>query len=281
MLAVMALGISGAAIAQPALWVARDDDSTLYLFGTIHIMKPETQWRSARFDAAFDSAEHLVLEVENPEDQASLVPLIQEHGLSPDRPLSSLLPEQDIARLDAVARSVGLSAAQLEPMRPWLATLMLAAAPLREAGYDPASGVDPVLRSSAQANGMSIGGLETLEQQVRLLAGFPEAGQAAYLQRSLDDFEAAAVQLDRLVEAWLAGDIAEIEDVGVRPMSEAGEGVYQAFLVERNRAWAEQLEVMLGGAGTIFIAVGAFHLVGEDSVQRMLADRGVTVERIQ
>ena len=83
------------------------------------------------------------------------------------------------------------------------------------------------------------------------------------------------------MEAWLAGDVAAIDRIGVRPMRAVGERVYQALLVERNRAWAERISATLDDAGTTFIAVGALHLAGEDSVQRMLEDRGVTVERVR
>lgn len=277
----LVLLFSGAAFAEPAIWAVRDRDSTVFLFGTIHVMKPGTEWRSPRFDDAFNSAGQLILEVDNPEDQAAVLPLIREHGLSPDRPLSVLLSAEDLARLDAAAQSVGLRAAQLDPMRPWLASLSLAAAPLRRAGYDPSSGIDPVLRVDALAAGMTIAGLETLDQQVRLLAGFSEEGQLAYLLRSLDDFDDGAAQLERLLEAWLAGDVVAIEQIGVRPMREVGERVYQALLVERNRAWADRISLILDDTGTAFIAVGALHLAGEDSVQRMLEDRGLTVERVQ
>jgi uncharacterized protein YbaP (TraB family) len=277
----LVLLFSGAAFAEPAIWAVRDRDSTVFLFGTIHVMKPGTEWRSRRFDDAFKGADQLILEVDNPEDQAAVLPLIREHGLSPDRPLSVLLSAEDLARLDAAAQSLRLRAAQLDPMRPWLASLSLAAAPLRRAGYDPASGIDPVLRADALAAGMTIAGLETLDQQVRLLAGFPEEGQLAYLLRSLDDFDDGAVQLERLVEAWLAGDVVAIEQIGLRPIREVGERVYQALLVERNRAWADRISLILDDTGTAFIAVGALHLAGEDSVQRMLEDRGLTVERVQ
>lgn len=277
----LVLLFSGAAFAEPAIWAVRDRDSTVFLFGTIHVMKPGTNWRSPRFEEAFKDADQLILEVENPEDQAAVLPLIREHGLSPDRPLSLLLSAEDLPRLDGAAKSVGLSAAQLDPMRPWLASLSLAAAPLRRAGYDPASGIDPVLRTDALAAGMTITGLETLDQQVRLLAGFPEEGQLAYLLRSLDDFDDGAAQLERLVEAWLAGNVLAIEQIGLRPIREVGERVYQALLVERNRAWADRISLILDGTGTAFIAVGALHLAGEDSVQRILENRGLTVERIQ
>lgn len=262
----------------PALWVIKDADSTLYLFGTVHLLRPTTGWGTARIDAAFDSADTLVLEISNPDDQAALIPLVQQHGISPTRPLSSLLDAGEIAALDAAAREIGLSAAQMDPFRPWFAALTLAVAPLEKAGYDPASGVELILKARADAAGKPVTGFETIDEQVRILAGFPEDAQLAFLRSTLEGYENATVELDRLVEAWAAGDVEAIESIGVEPMREDGEELYQALLVRRNTNWADQIQTMLEGSGTAFIAVGSAHLVGDDSVQEILEQRGVEVD---
>ncbi|WP_417231597.1 TraB/GumN family protein [Brevundimonas sp.] len=266
--------------AGPALWVVRDADSTLYLFGTVHVLRPTTAWGSDRVDAAFDSASKLILEVANPDDQAAAIPLIMEHGISPQTPLSSLLTAEEMTELDAAARTMGMSAAQLDPMRPWLAALTLSVAPLTKAGYDPQSGVDLLLKTRAEAAGKTVTGFETIDEQIRILAGFPEAGQLEFLRSTLEDFEDATVELDKLVTAWAEGDVEAIETIGVEPMRDASELMYQSLLVNRNANWAGQIETLLEGSGTVFIAVGAAHLAGDDSVQSILAARGVTVERV-
>ncbi|HZW14740.1 MAG TPA: TraB/GumN family protein [Brevundimonas sp.] len=262
----------------PALWVIKDADSTLYLFGTVHLLRPTTAWGTDRVDAAFDSADKLVLEISNPDDQAAIIPLIQQHGLSPATPLSSLLNAEEIAALDAAAGTLGLSAAQMDPFRPWFAALTLSVAPLAKAGYDPASGVELILKARAEAAGKPISGFETIDEQIRILAGFPEEDQLAFLRSTLEDFETATVDLDRLVESWAKGDVEAIETIGVQPMRESSEELYQALLVRRNTNWANQIQTELEGAGTVFIAVGAAHLAGDDSVQEILARRGVDVE---
>lgn len=262
----------------PALWVIKDADSTLYLFGTVHLLRPTTAWGTERVDAAFDSAEKIVLEISNPDDQAAVIPLIQQHGLSLATPLSSLLNAEEIAALDTAARTLGLSAAQMDPFRPWFAALTLSVAPLAKAGYDPASGVELILKARAEAAGKPISGFETIDEQIRILAGFPEEEQLAFLRSTLEDFETATVDLDKLVEAWAAGDVEAIETLGVEPMRESGEALYQALLVRRNTNWADQIQTMLDGSGTVFIAVGAAHLAGDDSVQEILERRGVDVE---
>ena len=162
----------------PALWVIRDADSTLYLFGTVHVLRPTTAWGSDRVDAAFASASQLILEVSNPDDQAAAMPLIQQYGISPETPLSSLLTADELAALDVAARSMGLTAAQMDPFRPWLAALTLSVAPLTRAGYDPQSGVDLLLKARAEAAGVPVSGFETIDEQLGILAGFPEAGNS-------------------------------------------------------------------------------------------------------
>jgi hypothetical protein len=262
----------------PALWVIRDADSTLYLFGTVHLLRPTTAWGAERIDAAFDSADKVILEISNPDDQAALLPLIQQHALSPATPLSSLLTAEEISALDTAAKTMGLNAAQMDPFRPWFAALTLSVAPLAKAGYDPASGVELILKARAEAAGKPISGFETVDEQIRILAGFPEADQLAFLRSTLEDFETATTDLDKLVEAWAAGDVEAIESLGVQPMRESSEELYQALLVRRNTNWADQIQTLLAGSGTAFIAVGAAHLAGDDSVQEILERRGVDVE---
>lgn len=265
--------------AGPALWVIRDADSTLYLFGAVHVLRPTTAWGSAKVDAAFASADDIWFEISNPDDQAAIIPLIQQHGISPDRPLSSLLTVDELAALDAAASGAGLTAAQMDPFRPWLAGLTLSVAPLVKAGYDPRSGVELILKARADAAGKPVHGFETIDKQIGILAGMSEADQLAFLRSTLEAYDDATVELDQMVGAWAAGDVATLERVAVDEMRDESPAVYQALLVQRNTDWAGQIQTLLAGSGTAFIAVGAAHLAGDDSVQEILADRGVAVTR--
>lgn len=265
----------------PALWVVKDADSTLYLFGSVHVLRPTTGWSSPRVQAAFDSASDIWFEISNPDDQAAIVPLMQQYGLSPDTPLYSRLTADENAELDEAAKAMGASAAQLQPMRPWLAALSLSVAPLVKAGYDPKSGVELVLKARAEAAGKPIHGFETLDKQIGILAQLPEDVQMAFLRETLKDYEKAATQLDDMVTAWASGDVDTIDRIMVEEMKAASPALYQALLVDRNTDWADQIQTLLQGSGTAFIAVGAGHLAGDDSVQAILQKRGVTVETME
>nr|WP_314529490.1 TraB/GumN family protein [uncultured Brevundimonas sp.] len=264
----------------PALWVVKDADSTLYLFGSVHVLRPTTGWASPRVQAAFDSASDIWFEISNPDDQAALMPLIQQRGLSLDTSLSSRLTPDENVRLDEAAKAMGASAAQLQPMRPWLAALSLSVAPLVKAGYDPKSGVELVLKARAEAAGKPIHGFETLDKQIGILADLPDDVQMAFLRETLKDYENATIKLDEMVSAWARGDVDALDRVMVEEMKDASPALYQALLVNRNTDWADQIQTLLQGSGTAFIAVGAGHLAGDDSVQAILARRGVTVEAV-
>jgi len=275
---VAASQVAGAE-AGPALWVVRDADSTLYLFGTVHVLKPDTAWSSARVDQALAASSDIWFEISNPEDTAAIVPLIQRYGISLDEPLSSLLTPTEMGELDAAARAVGSNISQMDPLRPWYAAVALSLAPLTKAGYDPASGVELVLKARALEAGKTIHGFETIEHQVLALATLPEAVQVDFLRSTLKDFEEAASLLDAMVSAWATGDVATLDQVVVQDMKAESPAIYDALLVRRNVGFADQIETLLAGSGTAFIAIGAGHLAGEDSVQAMLEARGVPVSR--
>lgn len=271
--------IARAAGDGPALWVIRDADSTIYLYGAIHMLKDGTAWGSDKVDAAFDSASNVWFEVTNPDDQSALGPLFQQYAMSPDKPLSSWLTPQEQATLDTAVRAVGMSPAQIDPARPWFAALMIATGPLTAAGFSPENSVELNLRARALAAGKSIHGLETLDQQVGGLARMSDEGQMIYLRSYLSTYATAADQMQRAVAGWSTGDTTAMDRFAFENGRAISEEVHQIFLAKRNADWADQIEGLLKGSGVSFIAVGAAHLAGDDSLQALLAAKGITVTR--
>jgi hypothetical protein len=266
--------------AEPALWIVRDEDSTIYLFGTVHALRPTVTWRTPRIEAALKESDELKVEiVEVGEDTAGMQPLIQRLGLDPARPLSSRLTPQDRARLNAAAASISMPPAAFEPMRPWLAAVVLQVAPLLKAGYDQEAGVDRLLVRAAKAEGKRVTAFETVEQQLRFFADLPPEAELALLTQTLEDVSEAATLLDEIAEGWARGDLSTIDRLLVEEMKVEAPLLYQRLLVDRNAAWTDEIGRMMQGSGVTFVAVGAAHLAGPDSVQAMLEKRGVKVER--
>jgi len=268
--------------AEPALWVVKDKDSTIYLFGTVHILRPETVWRTPKIEAAFNEAKELWLEIPDVSSfGAQLVGgfFTLRYGLSPSRPLSSRLTEQEYAALDRAARSAGFTAQSLNVFRPWLAAMLIQTSAMVEGGFEAEAGVEMRLQASSRTRKIPVKGFETIEQQLRIFADLPEKDELALLRDTLKEFNQGAEALDDLIDEWAEGDVAALERLVVADMRDQSPAVYEALLKKRNANWAVQIEEMLKGSGVAFVAVGAAHLVGPDSVQAQLKARGIASAR--
>jgi uncharacterized protein len=276
-LATFVMAIS--AQAEPAMWVIRDKDSTIYLIGTLHLLRHDTEWNSAKVKKAVTESTELWLEIADVDDQATLLPLVAKYGMDREKTLSSKLSPAQREKLAKLTDTYGIPVVSLETMKPWMAALMLAVLPLQKSGYDPNAGIDRLLKAQAEKEGDKIFGFETMEQQVRIFADMPESEQIAFLDETLDEVEKGLDLLDKLAKAWIDGDTETIGRILVDDFKKEAPAVYQKLLVQRNIAWSEKIVEILKGSGVQQIAVGAAHLAGPDSLQVQLAKRGIKVER--
>jgi uncharacterized protein YbaP (TraB family) len=272
--------VAAPALAEPALWVAKSGGATVYLFGTVHALKSETDWETPKIAKAFGESRELWLEAEDA-DPVTMAPIVAELGIDRAHPLSAEVAPADLPRLDAAAKAAGLPGeAALEPMRPWLAALTLAALPIVKAGYDPAKGVDNILKAKAAAAGKPVHGFESAEQQMHFFADFSRAKQVQMLRQVLDEVASGPAQVEDILKAWAAGDLATLDKDMNEEMEREYPELQAVLLVNRNQAWAKKIAAwMKSGKGEIFVAVGAGHLVGKDSLQKALEARGISVAR--
>ncbi|MGP1666005.1 MAG: TraB/GumN family protein [Rhodanobacter sp.] len=277
---LLALLLPVAALAHPALWVVRDSDTTIYLFGTMHMLPEGTEWHFPALDQALNASDALYVEIID-DDPANMSALVLRYGLDTAHPLSGLLSAAEHGRLERAARLAGVPGGigTLNIMRPWLAALTLTTAPLTKAGLDPLLGVDKALRASMERAGKPVHGLETAEQQIRFLADMPQALQLGLLRSAMRTSDHAMVELQALLDAWKAGDDEAIASQQNALMQRDEPRLYQHLLVDRNIRWAAQIKTMLEQPGTLFIAVGAAHLSGPDSVQAQLRQQGINSHR--
>lgn len=280
--AIALLGLLPAtpAFAVPALWAVRNAHATVYLFGTVHLLPNDAAWHDPALDKALAASDSLTIELID-DDPANMQALVLQYGLDPAHPLSDKLDTAENATLAQAALAAGVPGGSqtLQIMRPWLAAVTLAVEPLLKAGLDPAHGVDKLLKAQMLQAGKPVHGLETSEQQIRLLADLPPAVELAFLRSTLHDIDKGPAELIRLISAWKNGDtttIAQIEDEDVRQQAPE---LYRRLLVQRNQTWAGRIAAMLQQPGTVFIAVGAGHLAGPDSVQVQLKKLGIDAVR--
>lgn len=275
-----ALMLAGAAMADPSLWHIEDEDSNVYIFGTVHILRPGLEWQSDEVMRAFESADTVYFEapVNDPAEAAGMQQILMANALNPaGTTLSSLVSDEAWSQIEAFAPRVGVTAAQLEPLRPWLATIQLGVGFIMISGYDPQSGVEATLWPQANEAGKTLAYFETVEEQIGFFANLPQDIEVALLEETVADFETAPDQLDTLVAAWADGDQATIDNVMNAEMRADAPEVHDVIIVQRNHRWAGQIEDILDGSGTVFIAVGSGHLPGEEGVISLLRDRGIVV----
>lgn len=268
---------------KPAIWKITDADTTVYLFGTVHVLPPNLTWHSPAVDTALNEAKAVYFETDTEGDPMAFRDIIQRLGLyQPSERLSDRLSLEDLELLKSALAKLELPLVALESMRPWYAGVVIGEAIVRRAGYDVTSGVESVMRPAATADGKEIRFLETVEQQMASFATLPEAVQIKFLVNGLAEIDAATGDLGALVNAWKAGDTETLdkllisEDLAVIPE------LYDALLRNRNAKWAPEIDkLMKSESGTFLVAVGAAHLIGKDSVIELLKPLGYAADRVQ
>ncbi|WP_375429063.1 TraB/GumN family protein [uncultured Sphingomonas sp.] len=266
--------------ADPALWVVKDADTTVYLFGTVHVLKPGLTWFDEAVRAAFDRSDTLVLEMVEP-DPAALGKIVAAKGITSGKPtLTEQLPADKRAGVVAALAGAGLAPTTYERMKPWLAAVTATIGPLGKLGYDAASGPEKVLAAAAKQAGKPVIGLETAEQQLGFFDGLSTAAQVKFLTASVDELPKLPVEMARMVGSWSKGDPAALAAVLNDSLKESPE-VARVLLTDRNKTWAGWIGERMTRPGTVFVAVGAGHLAGKEAVQAQLRARGLKAERVR
>ncbi|HVF83484.1 MAG TPA: TraB/GumN family protein [Sphingomicrobium sp.] len=272
----------GAAVAKPALWQVADKDTTIYLFGTIHLLPEGYKWRTPRIDQAVSSANGLVVEtIIDTKNPTELAGVMMRLGLNPSVPsLLSRVPVEKRAALQAAVKASGIPMAALDRMETWAAAFTLIGTQFRALGLQAEAGVETTLKSSFSLAGKPIGQLETNAEQLGFFDALPEAAQRELLVAALDQPASAKAQFDGMLAAWTRGDVDSIAKTFNTDMAGSPE-LMDALLRRRNANWAGWIEKRMAQPGTVMVAVGAGHLAGEASVQDLLQRRGLKVTRLQ
>lgn len=271
------------AAAAPALWVVQSASGKVYLFGTVHVLRTQTQWRSPELDAAMRESQDLYLEIADIDNKTAAAASIFKVGIDRAHPLSTKISKDDVALLEKEARQYGYPGeVMFEPMRPWLAYLMLSVLPAKHSGYDAGSGVDVQIRQQFASAGKPVLGFETMDMQAHFFADLPQATQVTLLETQLHHMSAqpGSGVLDGLVDAWSSGD--QVKLATQTELDGSPKGIlYDSLLRNRNRAWASTLAERLKQPGTSFVAVGAAHMLGTDGLPALLGQMGFKVTRLQ
>lgn len=264
-------------VAKPPLWVVERGNTKLYLFGSLHLLPPQTKWTYDALDKARAEAKVFVFEAPLDQGGGAMARFVEKAGRLPfGKKLAAVLPAKLHEELQRAAWSVQYPPKLLEPLRPWLAGVYLELYSYIKVGFSSYYGVDHVIEQDARARGAELAYLETVEQQLSNFSLLTKSGEVAYLQATVKGVLEEPDMPLMLLNAWAAGDTAALGKVLDEGFVEVPQ-LRAQLLVGRNRKWVPQLRAMLASGKTHFVTVGAGHLVGRDSVVAMLRARGYKV----
>ena len=269
----------GEANARPPLWVVKGRHSTIYLFGSVHLLPPGLDWAPPRLLEALPKAKEIWFELpidETTDVAAAKLSLSQGYLPAGDSLSNHLAPDQD-ARLRRVCDLLGLPRDAVEALRPWLAEVTLSLKDDERAGASASGGVEQQLQSLAPASAKRHA-FETPGEQIAFLAGAALSDQVASLDETLHEIEDQPQAYRRVVDGWMAGDLDELDADALEPLRRASPALYRRLISDRNARWARRVERRLSGSGVVVVVVGAGHLIGPEGVPARLRAAGVTVE---
>lgn len=278
--AVALLCLPAPAMAAPAMWEIRDEDSAIWLFGSFHVLPEGTPWRTELFDQVLADADQVVFEADvRPAAVATMAAEAFVRGVYTDGTMltSTLTPDIE-AELREKTAAINLPMGSILAMRPWMATNTITLQALIAEGYD-AQGVEFVLQPELADARMDF--LESGTQQLEVLAGAPQDEQVAMLAATLDQLGILPKLMDKMLGSWMDGTPEELGELFLMEMGGFEKAFLDRLIYARNANWIEPLEAMLGENHDNLVIVGAAHLIGDGSVLDLLEQAGYEIERIQ
>jgi uncharacterized protein YbaP (TraB family) len=266
-------------VLHPALWKVSDEDTTIYLFGTIHLLPQGKVWLDGPIAQALEKSDELVTEIPETDVGETQGALLRRGILPSGQSLRDMMSEQERAKFEAAMAGFKLPAGAFDRFKPWYAGVVLATLPLARDGYDVSNGVEAALSNRNKALGHPRSGLETLDFQLSLFDTFPLMVQKRYLFEVIDALPTLDGDVKKIIDEWGKGDPAKLAEL--MNADEDDPAMVATLLTDRNRTWASWIKARLAKPGTVFIAVGAGHLGGKGSVQDQLAAAGIATTRVQ
>jgi uncharacterized protein len=275
------LALPAFAAERHVLWTIDGERNTVYLLGSLHVLRPKDGPLPAVADAAYADAERLVMEIDMDDtlaDPVSLAGAMQRWAMLPEGTSLREVLGEDYAPVAERSRAAGFDLALLDRFAPWFVAVTLLQLELANRGFTPELGVEETLTQRAVADGKPITGLETPEEQFGAIGGMPLPQQKRMLLMTLEETAQLDTEIDALLAAWRNGDVEALAKTLSAEYDRFPE-LYGPLTENRNRAWLPQLVSMLDDDDDYLVVVGALHLVGRNSVIDLLEQRGYDVEQ--
>ena len=275
---------------RPFLW--RIDGDALqkpsYLFGTIHLSNDRIAQLHPAAEQAFVGADALFTEITlNPADQMAAAMLMMRRD---GKTLSESIGPELTKKLAAQLREIqpGLDIAIFQPMKTWAAGMMVVMLPHQ---LDGRKALDAILWERATQAGQQTGGLEMIADQIGAFEILNEAEQVIYFRETLKAIGEAEDTIEKLIAAYETGDATTLETLLEESMKldeedeqvrDIGQRLIAALITQRDVSMAAKIHDTLtqNPEKSAFFAVGAAHLLGDQSIRKHLETKGYTITRI-
>jgi uncharacterized protein len=268
-----------AAEGQDVLWAVSGAHNTVYLLGSIHVLRVSDSVLPRAAQQAYADAEQLYEEIDllaAAGDQLGADSMALQ--ILPDgQTLASILGPALFAEFRTAAHALGMDTDYMNRFQPWFAAMSLQAVQMLREGYSPQSGVDYQIAQNARRDHKPVRGLETLKDQLSLFAGLSMDEQREFLADTLHESDSSQ-ELEEVTRAWRRGDLSKLEELLRKGTAESPQ-LYKALTTDRNLRWLPQIEQMLQAPEDFLVVVGALHMVGESGLVALLKQRGYRVER--
>ena len=281
LLAVAFLATAPAHAGNLPLWELEGTEGHVLLMGSVHFLRSTDYPLPPQLDAAYAAADTLIMEIDMDDldpmtAQAVLASIgTNENGAS----LQDTLGESDYAEAAQLAEELGIPLGLFEAFKPWFAALSITQLRMIQLGFDPAWGIETRMTANAQAEGKTVLGLETLEEQLSFMDNLDADTQRLFLLQSLEDATEVQEEVQSIVAAWRSGDTDALEQLLIEGLQETPL-LFDSLLTQRNQNWVPQIIELSEQPGNHLVIVGAMHLVGDNSVLNMLEDQGISSRQL-
>ncbi|MGL6258163.1 TraB/GumN family protein [Vibrio sp. WXL210] len=276
-LAALLLFITGFACAEPLYWQATKGNLSYTLVGSVHVGKPSMYPLPAALVDKLAKSDGLIIETNTSDSRGVNYPRATDKA-------KDHLSQAQLKELKSIAQASGSNFEQLLMQPPWSVAMNLQMHQLNQLGYQPEYGVDLHFMQQAIEHSIPIYALESLQFQINLISGQPNGG-AEMLISLLDEYPHIEQITSCLLKSWQQGDEQQLDTFA--QLSDMSPELEQAFIHQRNQAWADILDqrAPLEGqsqpiqTGNYVVVVGSLHLIGKDNVRKLLEKRGFSIEQ--
>ena len=263
------------------VWAIHGDHNTVYLAGSVHLLKAGDSSLPAGFDRAYQGSKAIVMElaIDKIDPMATAQWMMENGMLKEGTTLRAEIGDERYSRVSKEAERLGIPMEAADMLQPWVLGLQLVEMQYMQLGFDPQQGVEQQLEHKAQADGKPISGLETMDEQLGVLQSMSKADQARFLDMTVTEMHDVAGETQSVVSAWRSGDAAKLAAL-LSDEYKSFPNLYRALVTERNKRWVPQIEQLLHGNQDVFVVVGALHLVGDGGLLELIRHDGFKPEQL-